>query len=109
MFTPSSSNGAPSGAPFPTNEMLVQFIETELRKLDGHNGPYTTVIRASLERTVQLLRLTGARSQPELEERVEANEASVAERHFQHGFQEGRIRGIEEVQSVLRASIYSRN
>ena len=57
-----------------------------------------------MERLAQLIRWTGAESPQQHDDRMEVWEEEVRQQHYDQGFTSGRIRGIEEAKSVIRAS-----
>jgi hypothetical protein len=85
--------------------MLKAYVDLMASRLRQDEGtPEAHFVADQLERVGQLLDFTGARDAAEFYARIEANESWVKEEEYRRGFQEGRIRGIEECQSVIRAS-----
>jgi hypothetical protein len=91
------------------NAQLIAFLSAEIQRLRALGSPAARFAAAQLERSAVLLKFTGANSEEEFDDRIAANEASVAEQHFQRGFREGRMRGIDEAKSVIRHFRWSRN
>jgi flagellar biosynthesis/type III secretory pathway protein FliH len=73
---------------------------SHLRAL-GH--PAARFCAAQLDRAAQLLAFTGASSEEEFDERIAANEASVAEEHFARGYAEGRAAALRAVNGYHHA------
>jgi hypothetical protein len=85
--------------------ILKEYVDLLARRLREDEGTEEAhFVADQLERVGQLLAFTGARNAAEYYSRIEANEDSVKEKEYRRGFDEGRIRGIEECQSVIRAS-----
>ena len=91
------------------NSQLISFLQAEIQRLRALGSPAARFAAAQLERSAVLLKFTGANSEEEFDDRIAANEASVAEQHYLHGFQEGRLRGIDEAKAVIRHFQWSRN
>jgi hypothetical protein len=79
-----------------TNTELVAFVVAESQRLRALGSPAARFAAAQLDRSAQLLVFTGASSEEEFDERVAANEASVAEQHFERGWAEGRAQAHRE-------------
>ena len=85
--------------------MLKAYVDLMASRLRADEGTEEAhFVADQLERVSQLLAFTGARDAAEFHARVEANEMWVKEEEYRRGFHEGRIRGIEECQSVIRGS-----
>jgi hypothetical protein len=106
MSTPSSlGSGAPSGAP----SSLAERVDHEALAFRSEGTPEGDFLAGQMERLAQLIRWTGAATPEDHEARMEVWEAEIRDQHFDRGFREGRIRGISECQSVIRASYGARN
>ena len=92
-----------------SNTELITFLMSESQRLRALGTDAARFAAAQLDRAAQLVSFTGATSEEEFDDRIAANEASVAEQHYLHGFQEGRLRGIDEAKAVIRHFQWSRN
>ena len=81
------------------NRELIAYIEAEIRRLRALEGPCAKFVANQLDRTLTLLRLTGANSESEFDARVECNEDWVKENAFERGYAEGRASMCHEVGS----------
>jgi hypothetical protein len=91
------------------NTELITFLMLESQRLRALGTDAARFAAAQLDRAAQLVSFTGATSEEEFDDRIAANEASVAEQHYLHGFREGRLRGIDEAKAVIRHFQWSRN
>jgi hypothetical protein len=106
MHTPSSNgNGAPSGAP----ASLAERIDHEALAFHSEGTAEGEFLARQMERLAQLIRWSGATSPEDHEQRMEVWDEEVRRQHYDRGFAEGRIRGIDEAASVIRASCYARS
>jgi hypothetical protein len=69
---------------------LISFLVSESQRLRALGNPAARFAAAQLDRSAQLIAFTGASSEEEFDDRVAANEATVAEQHFERGWAEGR-------------------
>jgi hypothetical protein len=72
------------------NTTLLAFVTAEIQRLRALGGPCARFAANQLERTAQLLRLTGANSEAEFDAKVECNEEWVKAEAFDRGYAEGR-------------------
>jgi hypothetical protein len=84
------------------NTSLLIYVEAEIRRLRALGTGPARFVADQLDRTAQLLRFTGAETPDQFYSRIEANEESVREEHFERGYQEGR-------QSMQSLTLNSRN
>jgi hypothetical protein len=106
MHTPSSNgNGAPSGAP----ASLAERVDHEALAFHSEGTAEGEFLARQMERLAQLIRWSGAETPQQHEDRMEVWDEEIRQQHFRRGFTEGRVRGIEECQSVIRASYFARN
>jgi hypothetical protein len=105
MNTSSSFNGVPSGAP----SSLAERVDHEALAYHAEGTPEGEFLARQMERLAQLIRWTNASTPEDHETRMEVWEEEIRQQHFDRGFREGRIRGIDEAASVIRASAYSRS
>ena len=73
-----------------SNSELLTYVQAEIQRMEALPGPCARFVRSQLERTEQLLRLTGASSPAEFDARIECNEEWVKEEAFGRGYAEGR-------------------
>ena len=106
MPTPSSpSKSGASGRP----ASLAEIVDHEAFGYRQWGTPDGDFLARQMERLAQLVRWTGAESPQQHDDRMEVWEEEVRRQHYDQGFTAGRIRGIEEAKSVIRASYGARN
>jgi hypothetical protein len=81
------------------NTSLLSYVEAEIRRLRALEGPCARFVANQLDRTAQLLRLTGANSESEFDARIECNEEWVRQEAYDRGYSEGRSSALYEVGS----------
>jgi hypothetical protein len=81
------------------NNELINYLEAEIGRLRALDGPCARFVANQLDRTLALLRLTGANSESEFDARVECNEDWVKENAYERGYAEGRASMCFEVGS----------
>jgi flagellar biosynthesis/type III secretory pathway protein FliH len=77
-----------------TNLELTAHVIATAEHLRALGHPAARFCASQLDRAAQLLAFTGAASEQEFDERIAANEASVAEEHFARGYAEGRAAAL---------------
>lgn len=78
------------GVATPKPQTLVEWVDHEALGYRAWGSDAGNFLAEQMERVAQLLRFTGATTAAEYAQRIEANEFSVAEQHFEHGYKEGR-------------------
>ena len=87
-----------------SNTELVAFVVAESQRLRALGTDAARFAAAQLDRSAQLLVFTGASSEEEFDERVAANEATVAEEHYARGWHEGRAQLSREMTRGIHIS-----
>jgi hypothetical protein len=79
------------------NTELLAFVTAETQRLRALGSPAARFTASQLERTAVLLRFTGANTEAEFDDRIEANEESVKEEAYSRGYAEGRASFSDEL------------
>jgi hypothetical protein len=87
------------------NAELLAFLQAEIQRLRALDGPCARFAAAQLERAAVLLHFTGANSEEEFDDRLAANEDSMAEQHFARGYAEGRAAVQRELSGYADAHL----
>jgi hypothetical protein len=93
----------------PIPSSLAERIDHEALAYHSEGTPEGEFLARQMERLAQLIRWTGATTPEDHDDRMEIWEEEIRQQHYRQGLHAGRIRGIEECQSVIRASYGARN